>query len=541
MLHFQKAISMAALAAMASIPSKGDEDAAPRLAVPSERIVAVEHPCIVKNVDKASNMLGGAKAIADTLSHGSKMTLGLKFDPAGKDIVSLNNETDNILLRFTVPKCIGKRKRGSDEPFQPLSANEANEANADAKSILRSMRDNPQGITATPLGVVENSHVFRSIPDFAYAIPPSSFKDEVHTKLFSQDYDTVRQFHLPFDYNPHNTEIFPPPVLSSVSLPQSYSYIDKHSTKAPQGANSEETAMIAVNDLDPDWPATLASTLPSLTSQPKSLRQMVDQLRDLFERRPIWTRRALINNIPQHVAISYLRRALPYTAYYIRNGPWRDTLCRFGVDPRKNPEHGRYQVVQLRIDAIQRQQAGWNRSKNPNDHLYTGTESAQEYDNRLFQLCDISDPLLSPLIRQTNRGECDPIHYGWYQNGTFSKIPILLRAKLHASLQTNPLSEVDAAAAVAALPEHFDFVLGETHPSTDNNPAYPPETASEVLKNLSTEYRHTIRAAENKRKKRLEEIATNPAGPVDATSASTTPDVVDPPLSLFESAWNAAD
>lgn len=537
MLHFQEAIFIVALATMATVTAEGDEDAAPRLAVPNERIVVVEHPCIVKNVDKASNMLGGSKAIAGTLNHGSKMTLGLKFDPAGKDIVSLNNKTDNILLRLTVPKCIGKRKRGSDQPFQPLPANDAT---ADAKTILRSMQDNPQAITATPLGVVENSHVFRSIPDFAYTIPPSSFKDEVQSKLFSQDYDAVRQFHLPFDYNPHNAEIFPPPVLSSISLPQSYSYIDKHSTKAPQGANAEETPMASVDDLDPDWPVAPASTLPSLQSQAKRLRHMVDELQRLFERRRIWTRRALINNIPQNATISYLRKALPYTAFYVRTGPWRDTLCQFGVDPRKNSEYGRYQVVHLRMDVIQRRQGGWFRPKNLNDHIYTGTESAQEYDNRLFQLCDISDPLLVPLISQTTRNDCDPVHYGWYQNGTFSKIKILLRAKLHASLQTTPLSDADAA-AVVALPAHFDFAPGDTHLSASNNPAYPPDSATDVVKNLSTEYRHIIRAAENKRTKRLEDIATNAAAPVDATSASATPDLVNPPMSSFESTWNAAE
>lgn len=521
---------------MTPATSEGEQDAAPRLAVPSERVVAVEHPCIVKNIDKASDMLGGAKAIAATLDYGSKMTLGLKFDPAGKDIVSMNNKTDNILLRITVPKCIGKRKRGSDGPFQPLPADEMH---PDAKSILRSMQDNPQVTTTTPLGVIENSHVFRSIPDFAYATPPSLFKDEVQAKLFSDDYDAVRQFHPPFDYSPHNTEIFPPPVLSSVSLPQSYSYTDKQSTKLSQGAASEGTPLIAaVNDLDPDWPAASPPTLPPLSSQAKPLQLLVNEVQRLFERRPIWTRRALINNLPPEASITYLRRALPYTAFYIRTGPWRDTLCRFGVDPRKNPEYGRYQVLQMRIEAILRRQGGWHRSKNPKDHLYTGAESAQEYDNRLFQLCDISDPLLVPLIGQTSRNECDPIHYGWYPNGTLSKITILLRAKLHQSIDTTTLSDADLA-SILALPEHFDFVPGETHPLTSNNPAYLPDSATEVAKTLSTEYRQTIRTAENKRNKRLEEVDANPPGPVGARSASATPDLV-PSRSLFEDAWDAA-
>lgn len=528
---------------MTPTTSVGDEDAAPRLAVPSERIVAVEHPCIVKNVDKASDMLGGAKAIADTLKYGSKMTLGLRFDPAGKDIVSLNNKTDNILLRVTVPRCIGRRKRGSDGPFQPLPASEAR---SDANTILQSMQDNPQAVTVTPLGVIENTHLFRSIPDFAYDMPPSSFKDEVQSKLLFQDYGTVRQFHLPLDYNPHDAEIFPPPVLSSISLPQSYSFTDKQSTKPSQSATSEAIPPItAVDDLDPDWPAAAVPTLPDLKSQIKSLQKLVKEVEQLFERRPIWTRRALINSLPPAVSMTHLRGALPYTAFYIRTGPWRDTLCRFGVDPRANPDHGRYQITQLRIDAVGRRQVGWRRSKNPKDHIYTGTESAQEYDNRLFQLCDISDPQLVPLIDQTTRNECDPIHYGWYQNGILSKITTLFRAKLHASIDITALNEADAA-AVLALPDHFDFVPGDTHPATANNPAYLPDSATEVAKILSTEYRHMIRAAEGKRNRRREEFATNsanplgPLGPLGPSHTSSASPAATPPMSAFEGAWDAA-
>lgn len=510
---------------------EGDRYTAPYLVVPSERIVAVEHPCIIKNVDKASEMLGGSKAIAGTLDYGSTKTLGLKFDPSGKDVMSLNNKTDNVLLRVTVPKIIGKRKRGSEDPFQAVLQDDLH---PDARSVLRSMQDNPEATIVSPLGTIENNHIFRSIPDFAYLTSTSFFKHDVKTKLFSQDHDIIRQFQLPSTYGAHDTEVLPPPVLSTISLPQYYSYVDKQSTKpSPSVKPDENMAVMAVHDLDAEWPASPPASVTRPKSKPKRLQSLIDEVTKLFENRPIWTRRALINSLSHDAPVTHLRRALSGVAFFVRNGPWRDTLCRFGIDPRRNPEFGRYQVVHLRLDVLTGRQLGWSRSRNPTDHLYTGTENAQQYDNRLFQLCDLSDPLLVPLVARATRSECDPVHYGWYQNGTFSKISTILRAKFQASIYGTPTIDFSE---VLALPDHFDFIAGDTHPATSENPAYLPETSSDLAKDLATEYRQTIRNAENKRTKRLESYSTGNPTPVDDGSPVPASSA---PRPLFESAWDS--
>jgi general transcription factor 3C polypeptide 5 (transcription factor C subunit 1) len=518
-------------------PKQGDDrDTAPRLAVPDERIVTVEHPCIVNNVDKASDMLGGGKAIGATLPNESTQTLGLRFTPTGKDILSLNNRTDNVLLRVTVPSVIGKRKRGSGDPYQPVSQGSIHE---DARFILRSMQDNPEGTIISPLGRIESSHVFRSIPDLMYSTQTSFFQHDVKAKLFSSDYDTIRQFQLPHSYGAQEDEVLPPPVLSSISFPQYYSYVDKQNTKSASATArvDDKDYIIAVNDLDSEWPTAPQPNVPPLTMHPERVQSLVELIRPIFKKRPIWTRRALINSLPPEAHVTLLRRALCWVAFYIRTGPWRDTLCRLGVDPRKDPSCAQYQTVHIRLSRLSGRALGWFRSRNPRDHFYTGQESVQQYDNRLFQLCDISDPLLIPLIANANRAECDAIHFGWYQNGTLSKIITILRAEMECSIANTPLPNLDK---IITLPDQFD-ASGDTHPTTADTPGYFSDSASDELQDLAAEYRQTIRNAETKRTKRAEAARAGNAALADDESDSPVPEAgMSTPKPAFELAWNSS-
>ena len=79
-----------------------------------------------------------------------------------------------------------------------------------------------------------------------------------------------------------------------------------------------------------------------------------------FQTRPVWTRAALLNQftaaqareIHKYVANSLVTRSanhlrtvaasskvfLPLTCYVFGDGPWRDTMVRFGYDPRQDPQ-----------------------------------------------------------------------------------------------------------------------------------------------------------------------------------------------------------
>ncbi|NWH66151.1 TF3C5 factor, partial [Geococcyx californianus] len=72
-----------------------------------------------------------------------------------------------------------------------------------------------------------------------------------------------------------------------------------------------------------------------------------EELRKLFEVRPVWSRNAVKANISVHP--DKLKLLLPYLAYYMLTGPWRSLWVRFGYDPRKHPEAKIYQVLDFRI------------------------------------------------------------------------------------------------------------------------------------------------------------------------------------------------
>jgi general transcription factor 3C polypeptide 5 (transcription factor C subunit 1) len=89
-------------------------------------------------------------------------------DPLAKRLLSTPVTTNNLLLRVTVPKRTGrKRKRGSSGPF--LSPNEAEVSNpitpnafVEASSVFRRLQDNASKYTVSVAGLIDETHRFRS-------------------------------------------------------------------------------------------------------------------------------------------------------------------------------------------------------------------------------------------------------------------------------------------------------------------------------------------------------------------------------------------
>lgn len=105
-------------------------------------------------------------------------------------VESINRQTNNILLKITVPKWTGrKRKRGSDEPFTTVSADSAHqeEIERERQSCAfrqQSLRDNPHKYSVDIVGTVERTHNFRSIPDYVYSTTASPFAKNFRDNIF---------------------------------------------------------------------------------------------------------------------------------------------------------------------------------------------------------------------------------------------------------------------------------------------------------------------------------------------------------------------
>lgn len=77
-----------------------------------------------------------------------------------RPVRSTNTVSNNVVLKVTVPKRTGrKRKRGSDEPFTQ-DASEPQQRRT-AQQLLRSLQDNVGRYQVEPVGMVNRTHVFR--------------------------------------------------------------------------------------------------------------------------------------------------------------------------------------------------------------------------------------------------------------------------------------------------------------------------------------------------------------------------------------------
>ena len=112
-------------------------------------------------------------------------------DRISKPIYSKNVATQNILLKITLPKRTGlKRKRGTHDPFQDTEEqpiirtresrsaidSEVSSRSKDARDLLQKLRDNNGRYEIQLVGPIEQTHRFRSKS-------PSYYRDDRVTLL----------------------------------------------------------------------------------------------------------------------------------------------------------------------------------------------------------------------------------------------------------------------------------------------------------------------------------------------------------------------
>lgn len=168
-----------------------------------------------------------------------------------------------------------------------------------------------------------------------------------------------------------------------------------------------------------------------------------------------------MNHIPRDTpGIYLLKSAIQYVGYQFRGGPWRDAIVRYGVDPRSDPSYRIYQTIFFKIvtdtEPLDKAPLGkpwhdlrseYTRRANPegldsNSHIFDGTSIS--LDGKLWQVCDITDPLLVKLLStETLRKECDIYQDGWFCNGTWAKVRAIMRTKISAIRIGREMEEID--------------------------------------------------------------------------------------------------
>ncbi|XP_006835060.1 PREDICTED: general transcription factor 3C polypeptide 5 [Chrysochloris asiatica] len=315
---------------------------APGAAVPLELrrerpMVCVEYPGVVRNVSKMLPTLGGEEGVTRIYADPTKR-LELYFrpkDPYCHPVCANRFSTSSMLLRI--------KKKTRKRAVVPGA-----EACPEVKFEMEI------------LGIISTTYKFQGMSDFQYLA--------VHTDTGVRHmsmYDKLLM-HKPEKEDFFNQELplyIPPPIFSRLDTPVDYFYRPdiQHREGYSNPTVSSENLIglsrarrphnaIFVNfeeDEIPIKPLEAAiQTWKRICTNPID-RKVEEELRKLFELRPIWSRSAVKANISVHP--DKLKVLLPFMAYYMITGPWRSLWIRYGYDPRKNPEAKIYQVLDFRI------------------------------------------------------------------------------------------------------------------------------------------------------------------------------------------------
>lgn len=199
-------------------------------------------------------------------------------------------------------------------------------------------------------------------------------------------------------------------------------------------------------------------------SPPGNLAELKDPFKDvlvkLFEKRPIWSRRALSAQMNSREEISKIKGMLPYVAYNFLSGPWRTLWVRYGFDPRAKRIASIYQMIDFRVppeykDFLKKETSAtrykmpWRRKPIQEDLrqqiLQNEKEKKpeEEIDNQphifdsvptqaqsFYQLCDIRIKQVQEIVRNENTEKVCNERTGWYSKESFEAIRTIMKQKL---------------------------------------------------------------------------------------------------------------
>ncbi|KAJ7781467.1 RNA polymerase III transcription factor IIIC subunit-domain-containing protein [Mycena metata] len=481
---------------------------APEFPIPQTPFHSIEYPGYVRNasVPIAVQNLGGQAALAGAFKRSTAKaegTLELKLRPGNPfahpvpgDVVP----TNNLLLKIV------KRKR-------------KDRMDADDGSL--------QGeYTAEIVGSTSKTVRFRSMADYQYQPDMNDPVTKLRLAMDNMDVEAIRTYVIPpenaeymvpvtrsssqgpdIDMNldpeltgiplpepdPNqplrsNLRLFPPPLFSRQTLPQSYNFKPNSASMVSTTVNEEtgEEKKRLINKMR--WkgygPSSISFSERQVPDKPaQNVQDARNQISDIlynkllahFTDRPIWTRSALFNQLTAIEARDVLnsKPLLASICYVFHDGPWRDTLIRFSYDPRKHPEARFYQRLYfrnanhpiLKPSVMTRRQErtvanmdnwavaiedGSERDiERRKSHLFDGKTLTKE--TAAFQLCDLVDPMLKEMVYDDAelRDESDE-RDGWYTNYALERIKTVLRHKFFTVLEGYPATDEECRQLLTA-------------------------------------------------------------------------------------------
>lgn len=284
---------------------------------PQRAAVCIAYPGDIHSVDKAVDTLGGLDAVAAAARDKSFIKCRLRpADPYAHPIYAEMRSTTSFLVRM--------RRRPATEMGEPSSW--------DASVVAR----------------VPQTYRFRGMADLQYIVRghKATLSEELQKAKASKDtLDDAAQ-----KDKGHRILEIPPTLFSTIDLPTAYG-------KSWEGKKLQKRKAV---DLDKPYEGLVTveyranMTIPQRVERSEEAlteasESTLAELHRLFDRRPIWTRMALVKHLEHRDSESHLKHLLPLVAYYFINGPWSRCYVKMGFDPRRSPDSRIYQVVDIRL------------------------------------------------------------------------------------------------------------------------------------------------------------------------------------------------
>ncbi|CAG8505265.1 19403_t:CDS:10 [Rhizophagus irregularis] len=419
--------------------SKQNEDlyfgyeAAPSKNIPPKQIFVIEYPGYIKNINKVLHTLGSEKGLKKAINED---LMELRFRPDDPFCHPINGDvipTSNLLLKVTRRK----KKQNKTVNHEEEKTSVKDDVNFDI------------------LGIISKTCRFRGMSDYQYVPNMNHPILEYRKALESLNVNKIMDFESIINNIKEETNL-PPPSFSRVECPMDYGY-QQNTAVVKVLVKKGDGQFLNIPSHVPEEPPS--ESLKNIEQMPQ---ESINGMRKLFEERPIWTRLALENNLPLNDKRN-IKRLLPLVAYLMSNGPWRDCWIRYGYDPRlnKNKEARFYQLLDIRNTrrptklgrakrllhiqeeaTVEKDSTAKSGDSRPS-HIFDGTSTCR--DIAVFQVCDITDPLLKRLIESSDSVQefCDE-HDGFYKHSELIKMRKVMRRKFKALTEDEQIiSRVD--------------------------------------------------------------------------------------------------
>jgi general transcription factor 3C polypeptide 5 (transcription factor C subunit 1) len=255
-----------------------------------------------------------------------------------------------------------------------------------------------------------------------------------------------------------NVDIIPPPIFTHMGLPFNYHYSQNPYVRTnEEGETINTTAVKQIGYfIGADDPAPTEPQEPADETDERFMEVMAE-LQSSFEERPIWTRRSLLNHLHGKLENwNELKKYLNYAAYQFKGGPWRDCVVPYGIDPRTDAKYRIYQTLMFKLTKHKQPQGkdaltAFGEPKQDGDyqlssHIFDG--ETYNTDGKVWQVCDITDPLLRELLDNASVRQTWDVGSGWYHGGLWAKVKAIMKTKLVAIRFNRTLTRQDFAATL---------------------------------------------------------------------------------------------